>query len=125
MAVSMGILLFSCKQEKCDDFHEGQKCELEIRKRYYGKYNGILSPAGANPQTEMVLVAGGGDGPRYISVNGFRAFLVTPAAFEIQHPIGAGQQISGDGFFSGKKISYWYKIGSNGPINEFAGTLIY
>lgn len=98
---------------------------MEIRSRYYGKYNGLFSVSGTLPEPAMVVVAPHGGGPRYIFVNGLSCFLLTPNSFQIQHPLPNGQQIYGNGFFSGKKISYWCKFGFNGPSNEYTGTFIF
>lgn len=47
---------FTSCQKTCDEWHEGKKCETEIREKYYGYYSGTLTtdgqsqPSGSNIQ---------------------------------------------------------------------------
>jgi hypothetical protein len=53
----------SCEKKEgkcnCTEFYEGDKCENEIRKNYYGKYSGNVTLSGSEVPVPVTLSSGG------------------------------------------------------------------
>lgn len=118
--------LSACKKT-CDDFHEGKKCETEVREKYYGKYYGAMSSSNAVSYTSTE-VKPNLNAPNLVYFDQLAVELKGDDYFEIpsQPQIINNQSamIIGFGTFSGDVLAYNLKvtIGNSWYYMYFNGT---
>lgn len=108
--LSLIVLGFSSCKKECDQFHEGKKCETEIRTKYFGSYAGIgVSNGVSNNVTEEISTHP--DGAQFIYLNNeVKCEMISSTNFKInlQSFMLGGQTtfIEGGGSFSGSQMIY-------------------
>lgn len=111
-------------QKDCDQFHEGDKCETEIRNSYYGVYSGYLTQPSGVINATTTVISGGSDATK-IKFGGISATLTNRNSFTIPYQVVfyGGQSAtvsSGSGTITTNSISYSF-IG-DGAYFSFVGT---
>jgi len=126
--LALFLILSGCKKE-CDAWHEGKKCDTEVRTQYVGRYFGTLI-SGGNSQNGYCDIAVNGTSAQYFLMDGnIDCALTSDGAFNIplqSVTITGGQTafIEGAGAFNNSTLNYHTNLNINGSsiFITFTGT---
>ena len=115
LSVLFIVTLSSCIK-KCDEWHEGTKCNSEIRSKYYGTYSGNLTGVGST-HTDVSEYPGQ---PNRVYIGVMSATLTDETNFTIPIQVinisGVAYTANGAGYFSTNGILYNYDL-NNQPYS--------
>ena len=128
LALAVFVFAFSSCKKECEYWEEGKKCDTEVREKYFGTYNGVVTISGT-PQNAYSAVATSSDGPKnFIIDSQIDCELTSETAFDIPlqnfYSGGNAMQVEGSGSFSGNQLIYNCILTFNGATNvmSFSGT---
>lgn len=127
LAIALLSLTACTKEQNCDEWHTGDKCETEHRFELTGTYSGYEVHSGNYSQYKNTNVYTYTDDLYTITINGKVAKLLNPRCnFEIPlTQTGGGYSYEGQGNFDGYQLSYGYNTYLNDSlvtITNFQGT---
>jgi hypothetical protein len=110
---ALSAIFFSSGCSKvCDEFHEGKKCDAEVREKYVGTYYGLAKVDGQYFYNQPISVTKGSEGAKslFMPGDGIKFDLKNKTEFLINYYVSGIGKVEGDGYFSGSNFYFYSTV---------------